>query len=473
MDHINELRNLGFMVFFVTFTAQEWLYRKLNFLLIIFVGFFIIGQYYYSLVYMKFKDDPDFVERLAWWNIYEGDKHPNWQPGDSVYFRHTPYVRDWFVLILMSALRFINIFFTADKDQTNLLQQESYEAIRDRYQDKIFRMQRAKNVVSSSFTMIVTIGMIYFVGKGETNIINWVYFVLVQICIVYLIKNDNKPSTIEKNYLISSIIKYYSAAIILLDITFICFVGEVEKPDRPNSLDQIFKRNYPLLYSQLDIIGVRVYSPGGELTGDERNYQLKFRFVSHIAFFIISIYLTYQARQKRYEMKDSRDFDENEYKKLFTFEYDKVTDDGAYPKRNDIIDTFRTENTDGVSSRFADSDHYQRVSESRASESQRSQGLRKHVTQRFVKKDKYSRFDFIDHYEHIRYSAPFLVYRWSDYWAVFDFIAQYGHIVNNLIIVVVALYVRVSLYMWLNVICLCIFYSFAVNRLDKKAQAEF
>ena len=37
------------------------------------------------------------------------------------------------------------------------------------------------------------------------------------------------------------------------------FVGEEEKPNQPESLDQIFKQTLPRLYENLDIIGLRIW----------------------------------------------------------------------------------------------------------------------------------------------------------------------------------------------------------------------
>ena len=42
-DKLNKLRNLGFMLFFVAYTASEYLYRKTSKLLVLFIAFFIGG----------------------------------------------------------------------------------------------------------------------------------------------------------------------------------------------------------------------------------------------------------------------------------------------------------------------------------------------------------------------------------------------------------------------------------------------
>ena len=66
---INHVRNLGIMIFFVIYTAYENLYRKTSKLLTIFFAFFIVSQYYFSLVYKSYKDDPILMAKLTWLNV--------------------------------------------------------------------------------------------------------------------------------------------------------------------------------------------------------------------------------------------------------------------------------------------------------------------------------------------------------------------------------------------------------------------
>jgi hypothetical protein len=51
ITNINNMKNLGFMIFFVVYTAYVDIYRKTSALLILFISFFIASQYYYSLVW--------------------------------------------------------------------------------------------------------------------------------------------------------------------------------------------------------------------------------------------------------------------------------------------------------------------------------------------------------------------------------------------------------------------------------------
>lgn len=64
------LFQLGFMFFFVAYSASEFLYEKTSILLPIFISFFISGQYYWSVRYLKHKDtyhQRDFFNMIDGW----------------------------------------------------------------------------------------------------------------------------------------------------------------------------------------------------------------------------------------------------------------------------------------------------------------------------------------------------------------------------------------------------------------------
>jgi hypothetical protein len=124
------MRNLGFMLFFVFYTASEYLYRKTSKLLVLFISFFIIGQYYFSLVYHKYLGDEVLLDKLNWFNLYEKESMPDWDYGDSIYFRHSPYAYDWQLLLIMCALNFINVIFVNEKFSIELTK-ICYETLRD------------------------------------------------------------------------------------------------------------------------------------------------------------------------------------------------------------------------------------------------------------------------------------------------------------------------------------------------------
>lgn len=194
-NNLNHLRNLGFMLFFVCYTASEYLYRKTSKLLVIFVVFFVGGQYYFSLVYRKYLDDPQTWKTLEWLNLFEEEKKPTWMPSDTIYFRHIPYAFDWVVLLIMCGLNFINQVVFKERETSNQLSQKCYENIRDMYSEQVFFLLSIKNAVSRyvlAFTVILMFGII---GRAQTNIINWGIFILNILNFAFIAKGDNKEST--------------------------------------------------------------------------------------------------------------------------------------------------------------------------------------------------------------------------------------------------------------------------------------
>jgi hypothetical protein len=67
------LHNLGFILFFVVYTAYIKVYRKTSVLLILFIGFFILGQYFTSLFYKWIYAEPVnlvWIDRLYKMNMF-------------------------------------------------------------------------------------------------------------------------------------------------------------------------------------------------------------------------------------------------------------------------------------------------------------------------------------------------------------------------------------------------------------------
>lgn len=62
-----------------------------------------------------------------------------------------------------------------------------------------------------------------------------------------------------------------------------------------------------------------------------------------------------------------------------------------------------------------------------------------------------------------------MVYQAMAWWPVLDALAQYGHVLHNFIIVWLAIDYNVSFYMCFNLCCVCVFYTRAVYRLQKRA----
>lgn len=91
----------------------------------------------------------------------------------------------------------------------------------------------------------------------------------------------------------------------------------------------------------------------------------------------------------------------------------------------------------------------------------------------FIKKDVYYRQDLIDFYERSRFTMPFMVYRAMKYWPLFDWIASYGHIVSNLLIVYTAIYLSNSFYNCFNILCVSMFYLLSAQIVHNQSHKNF
>lgn len=72
-----------------------------------------------------------------------------------------------------------------------------------------------------------------------------------------MIRGGYKPAVHKKTKFLSAVTKEWATFVIILDILFIFFIGEVSK-QKPGSLDQKFEENFPDIYENLDFIGFRL-----------------------------------------------------------------------------------------------------------------------------------------------------------------------------------------------------------------------
>lgn len=91
----------------------------------------------------------------------------------------------------------------------------------------------------------------------------------------------------------------------------------------------------------------------------------------------------------------------------------------------------------------------------------------------YTKREHYTHEHLIQFYEGLRFTTPFMVYRAMNLWPVLDFLAQYGHLFNNLIIVVIACNYSVSIFMCFQILCVCYLYAAATARLNWAARKSY
>ena len=288
-SNINTFKNLGFMIFFVIYTSSPYLYRKTCRVLILFTAFFILGQYYLQLGDTITIAGSQQEKLLYWLNL-----KPKYERLDGGYFSNPPSADDWVLMVLMSTLNLISSFYAIEKEEKSV-SLIAWEAIRNRYFNIIMKMVRIKNFFGSISIFIALGILIYFIGNVQTNLISWYFFSLNLINLAFIAKADQKPSTRVWIRLFTSLLKFSAAFFLILEILFIILIGAKPKlaPAQHDSLDRKFAEMFPIIYNNLDIIGLRIWIDPTAAAPDE-NYEnslMKIKFFSYIAYLMVSSYL--------------------------------------------------------------------------------------------------------------------------------------------------------------------------------------
>ena len=187
---------------------------------------------------------------------------------------------------------------------------------------------RIRNLVSRFLIFIVLGVMIFLIGKVQTNIINSVLYLLNILLISFLAKGDSKPSTLKNQSNITRSIKLFSEIVLLIDILMLCFLQMSEVKPIPGSFDESFRNALPLIYNNLDYIGFKLFITQSKLSSMSEteqealiNTQMKFKFYTLVAYYMIAIYMTQYFKTKKNEIEDEIAFVEKDYNKLFEFDF--------------------------------------------------------------------------------------------------------------------------------------------------------
>lgn len=169
------------MIFFVIFTAYEEIYRKASKLLVVFVSLIIFGQYFFSLIYERYLDEPLKMKFFKWLSLVphgNSIKDPFNNLNDkNLYFRLRPTLQDWIVLFIMAILNDINSMFKKKK-QIRKLEEQCNASLKDQYGKALYYYKRVENIVKGLIIYVVLLLMIYVHTTIEINLINWVFFTL-------------------------------------------------------------------------------------------------------------------------------------------------------------------------------------------------------------------------------------------------------------------------------------------------------
>ena len=115
------------------------------------------------------------------------------------------------------------------------------------YPGPIKFLARAKNFLSSYLTLIMCSIIVYCICKGETTLINWIYFSLNVLLICFLSNNDKKKGTLTHGLRISNCIVFYSAVLLVGECIFAWIFG-VRANEIEGSNNMWLKNTYPVFY---------------------------------------------------------------------------------------------------------------------------------------------------------------------------------------------------------------------------------
>lgn len=170
------VQNLGFMIFFVVYTAYEELYRRTSVLLIIFISIFIVGQYYASLHYRIYVYNDQMRDQLKFYTIFPNNSMDPFdiKGEDSIYFRLKPRMFDWAILLMMSLLNSINDMYK-NREEIEKLHEDTTSLLQDDYKKSLYYYNRVQNIVKGMMIWVVLGFMIGAIISIETNLINWIF----------------------------------------------------------------------------------------------------------------------------------------------------------------------------------------------------------------------------------------------------------------------------------------------------------
>jgi hypothetical protein len=96
---------------------------------------------------------------------------------------------------------------------------------------------RVKRIMKGVFIYGIIIAMCVIHVNMQTNILNWLFFIVNIVNVVIMIIGVETQSSLRTQETIAKFIKVFSITIIVIDIFFVVIIGEFEKPNKPDSLD--------------------------------------------------------------------------------------------------------------------------------------------------------------------------------------------------------------------------------------------
>jgi hypothetical protein len=253
------------------------------------------------------------LDTISWFSFVP-PSNDLWDPyhinnNKDMHFRFVPEILDWFILILMGIIVEFNTLFS-DKSKSNRMVNEALVGMSDDWKTLSYYLGRVKRVTQGMFIWVIIIVMCFIQVNMQTNLLNWLFFIVNIVNAVIMISGTRTLKSLKIQEGIATFIKVFSITVIVLDIAFVMFIGEQEKFNKSNSLDQQFKKAWPEFYNHLDILGFRSVD-----VADRNDFRRK--FVTYVSYFLLSIYLENHFRFQQRVSEGEDKFTNDQFRRLF------------------------------------------------------------------------------------------------------------------------------------------------------------
>ncbi|TNV88031.1 hypothetical protein FGO68_gene5171 [Halteria grandinella] len=328
------------------------------------------------------------------------------------YFRYVPKFQQW-LLIIVVFLQYQVHQIIKDEKVVNRYQQNARDNFKKRY-PRIFHIWEIFQHLKKEFLILVSF-MIFFIIIIVTtkSIINWGFQIILCIFIITYIgvSNDTSSSGIRRLSKVWFLIIWYSSILLLMQITY----QFAALPIVRKALDiDDFLNILPLwIRENIDIIGFTVYTT-----------FIWEKFLTYILYFAIGVYV--QKQMRVWEAEDA----------------EKGVNPLNFHQRKNPLQMKMV-----IQSINSDKQPYD---------------------------EKENIKDWHKEFQNVRFTTPYLVYKFKKLWVIIDKVAQSSFVLTSVMIMVLSNYWQISLSMAIHLTCfigLCLLIAsslYANRKKDKK-----
>lgn len=211
------LFQLGFMFFFIAYGASHSLYVKTSIMLPLFVGFFIVGQYWWSLIYSQQEFMLGYNQETDFFYVVDGWTPP--ENPDNFYWARLPNITLWALFLLMHLLHTIcKQFPDREQNQKYLAECESHIF------DRIPLIAKYVKLLWDALFMLVLISVVFWAAKDliqqKSNFINLIYLILFVVTFGKMCSTSLDGSSHRTCIQYATWIKRYSAIVLVVLTTY-------------------------------------------------------------------------------------------------------------------------------------------------------------------------------------------------------------------------------------------------------------